>query len=501
MEAPPRSIDRDVYRLIVEKAIEYAIILADIDGTIRTWNSGAQETFGYTAREIIGKSAALLFTPEDREKGIPEMEMQKALTTGRAEDQRWHVRKDGSRFWASGRAMPIHDEAGKLVGILKIARDATAGKHAEEELRESELRFRELAENILEAFWTADPDFNSFQYVSSSFETIWGRSVDTLYHDPESFLEAVAEVDRERVRAMMKDLKTRKASAEYRIVRPDGTIRWIWVRGFPVRDENGQVSRVVGIAEDINDRKRIEELERSNRELQAFAYVASHDLKEPLRKVQTFASLLSDEYGEVLDVTGREYVERVQSTADRMGSLIEDLLAYSQVTSDVRPLVPVDLGRIARDVLSDLEAQIATTEGIVHVDGLPTIEADPIHMRQLFQNLIGNALKFRRDEVPPEVRVHGEIEPETGTLLLMVTDNGIGFDEKYVDQLFTPFRRLHQREQYPGTGIGLAICRRIAERHGGSITARSTPGEGSTVIVKLPVSQKANGEKNSPNGN
>lgn len=235
------------------------------------------------------------------------------------------------------------------------------------------------------------------------------------------------------------------------------------------------------------------ELQRSNRELQDFAFVASHDLQEPLRKIQAFGDRLTTKHGPQLNDEARDYLTRMQGAADRMHTLINDLLAFSRVTTKAQPFVPTDLSRVAREVLGDLEVRLQDNQAQVHVGNLPTIEADPLQMRQLFQNLIGNALKFHRTGVPPEIRIDAEEQPANGgfeMLNIRVSDNGIGFDEKYLDRIFTPFQRLHGRNEFEGTGIGLAVCRKIVERHGGTLSARSKPGEGSTFIAALPVNQQ-----------
>jgi two-component system sensor kinase FixL len=262
------------------------------------------------------------------------------------------------------------------------------------------------------------------------------------------------------------------------------------------------------IMRDITDRKQIEErlkvlavdVERRNRELQDFASVASHDLQEPLRKIQTFADDLVINSGG-LDEENRETLQRIQKAAGRMQGLINDLLALSHVTSKARPSTPVDLKDVVREVLIDLEVRLKETGGRVEVGEIPNIEAEPVQMRQLLQNLISNALKFHSHDRAPVVKVHGELlngghrtpgngNAPTPTLCqITVEDNGIGFDEKYVDRIFAMFQRLHGRSEYEGTGIGLAICRKIAEHHGGQITARSVQGHGSTFIVTIPTKQ------------
>ena len=258
---------------------------------------------------------------------------------------------------------------------------------------------------------------------------------------------------------------------------------------------------------EIAERRRAEEelqrfadeLERSNRELQDFAYVASHDLQEPLRKIQAFGDRLHAKCSEALSEQGQDYLRRMQNAASRMQSLITDLLMFSRVATQAKPFTPVDLGEVTREVVSDLEIQIEALGAQVQVGELPTIEADPMQMRQLVQNLISNALKFHRPDVSPVVTVEArnfEEEPSRSTARsspplcqLTVTDNGIGFDEKYLDRIFTVFQRLHGRSAYEGTGIGLAVCRKIVERHRGGITARSRPDQGAAFVVTLPYRQ------------
>ncbi len=238
-----------------------------------------------------------------------------------------------------------------------------------------------------------------------------------------------------------------------------------------------------------------ESLQRSNRELEQFASVASHDLQEPLRKIQAFGDRLQTKCAQGLGDQGRDYLDRMLASATRMRSLIDALLTFSRVTTKAQPFVPVDLGTIAAEVVSDLEDRVDRMGGRVELGALPTLEADPLQMRQLLQNLIGNGLKFARPDVPPVVKVSsrqiGE-ESENGAIPcyeISVWDNGIGFEEVYLDRIFELFQRLHGRQEYEGTGMGLAICRKIVERHGGMITAKSSPGRGATFLVTLPLRQ------------
>ena len=251
------------------------------------------------------------------------------------------------------------------------------------------------------------------------------------------------------------------------------------------------------IARDIRERTRAREelhdftvkLQQSNRELEDFAYVASHDLQEPLRKIQAFGDRLRARYAETLSGEGADYVQRMQSAAARMQALINDLLAFSRVTTKAQPFVPVDLNLVAQEVVHDFEVRIHQAGAAVTVGELPTLDADPSQMHQLIQNLISNGLKFHKPDTPPRVKVSGTKGGDTARIV--VSDEGIGFDERYAERIFTMFERLHGRGTYEGTGIGLAICRKIAQRHGGDISAQSTPGEGATFTVTLPVMHRS----------
>jgi PAS domain S-box-containing protein len=264
---------------------------------------------------------------------------------------------------------------------------------------------------------------------------------------------------------------------------------WYGVKLSPIRDGE-KVAGVTMSLMDITDLKRTQlRLEQSNRELENFATVASHDLQEPLRKIQTFSERLTATCAEVLSPEGRDYLERMNNAAARMRTLIDDLLAYSRVSSRSHTYLRVNLTEVARGVLEDLEATIHQAGATVKVGELPTVDAAPIQMRQLLQNLLSNALKFRRDDVAPVISVSGTVMTDGKQCELRVEDNGIGFEEKYLDRIFNVFQRLHGTSKYEGTGIGLAICRKIAERHGGSIRARSTPDQGSSFVVRLPLKQ------------
>jgi len=236
------------------------------------------------------------------------------------------------------------------------------------------------------------------------------------------------------------------------------------------------------------------ELERSNRELQDFANIASHDMQEPLRKIMNFSELLRERYDDIMEEAGRDYLVRMERASLHLYDLINELLVYSRINTNTQFFEQVDLNEITQRVLTDLELQIQESGASIEVSELPCLEADPTQMYQLVQNLVSNALKFREAGSQPMIKISSPEMPKAwgesnDMVSLTVSDNGIGFDEKYLDRIFQPFQRLHQSNEYEGTGIGLAICRKIIERHGGSITARSKPGQGTTFAVSLPASQ------------
>ena len=277
-----------------------------------------------------------------------------------------------------------------------------------------------------------------------------------------------------------------------------------WVQATLIPDDihtHGKASGFYFFASDITERKHNEEhlrqqaqeLARSNAELEEFAHIASHDLQEPLRKVQTFSDRLRTRCASKLAPQELEYLERMHSATKRMQTLIRDLLTFSRVGKKGMPPQPVPLSPLIQEVLGDLETLINTTKASIHCQNLPIVEADPTHMRQLFQNLIGNALKFHQPDVPPIIHIEAYLDAQPMALtpipswVITVRDNGIGFEQQYADRIFGVFQRLHGRDQYEGTGIGLSICKKVIERYGGHITVESSPGTGTTFTLVFPT--------------
>jgi len=332
----------------------------------------------------------------------------------------------------------------------------------------------------------------------------------------EEFYEAVHPDDRKMLKAVWaRTIKQHVPyESEYRVVWPDGSVHYVSARGKLVHDDTGRPVMVNGLIWDITDRKQMEDelrrsrtelesrvrertaelstsvtrLEQLNEELQEFAFIASHDLQEPLRKIQIFGDMLVKKHQDSLSSEGKDYMGRVTKSANRMSELLRALLNYSRTGTSKLNFKSVNLTAVAKDAVSDLEYMIAKAKGAVEISELPTVDADPALLRQLFQNVIGNSMKYRQESEPPIVKIYGSIADSV--CQVFIEDNGIGFEEEFTHKIFKPFERLHGRNApYKGTGMGLAICRKIAARHGGDISARSTPGQGATFIVTLPIEQ------------
>jgi two-component system, LuxR family, sensor kinase FixL len=403
-------------------------------------------------------------------------------------------------------------EAGILGGAFnavleRIQRHEQARDEAEEALRRSEDRLRHIIEQSSDALYVRMG--RRLVFVNPQLENYCEYSAGEICSPEFDFMKLVAPEDREamqdriarqaRGETLASPFMFRGLSKSGRIYHFEASVAEVAWDGKPaILSTLRDITPHVRAEETLRAQQRLlarnaEDLERSNRELEQFAYVASHDLQEPLRKVQAFSDRLHEKFSGRLGEQGQDYLERMQSAARRMSTLIDDLLTFSRVTSRAQPFRPTDLNRILKEVLADLELRIEQEKAAITAAPLPTLDADAVQMGQLLQNLLGNALKFHKAGEPPVIRVRAEsVEPSDGgaaSCRLIVADNGIGFEEKYLDRIFTVFQRLHGRQEYEGTGIGLAICRKIVERHGGTLTARSSPGHGSEFIATLPLRQ------------
>ena len=388
---------------------------------------------------------------------------------------------------------PFQDAEGSDL-ILEMGIDVTERKRAEEKVKQASLYVRNLLEASLDPLVTISKsgrimDVNHATELVTGYgrERLIGSDFSNYFTDPDKAREGYRQVFAE---GSIHDyaLSIRHLSGPVTDVLYNATV---------YRNGAGEIEGVFAAARDITERKRAEEslaqrtaeLERSNKELQDFASIASHDLQEPLRKVMAFGDRLRDRAGASLDESGADYLRRMQNAASRMSTLIEALLEYSRVTTKARPFERVNLNTLAREVLSDLETRIQESGARVEVDSLPTLMADKLQMRQLLQNLLANALKFHAPNQPPRVQLTAMRSPD-GSWSIAVEDHGVGFDDAYAERIFRPFQRLHGRAEFEGSGMGLAICRKIVDRHRGTISVRSRPGQGTVFTVTLPVNHK-----------
>ncbi len=493
-------------KAIIENAID-GIITINERGIIETVNPSAARIFDYHPEEIIGRNISLLMPEPDKSnhdqylKNYQSTGIKKIIGIGR---EVLGQKKNGQTFpfLLSISEVKLTD---KII-YTGIIHDISKIKYAESALRESEHRINAIINTAVDGIITIN-ERGIMEMVNPSAARIFGygeqellgKSVNMLMPAPESvqhngYIDRYQRTGEKRIIGIGREVSGLKK---------DGTTFPFFLSVSEVVLDGRRV--YTGFVHDITEQKLNEErlrryaaeLERSNQELQDFAYISSHDLQEPLRKIQAFGDRLKIKEEGNLSDQGKEYVNRMLNAAVRMQNLINDLLSFSRITSKARPFELVDLNKILQEVLSDLEISIEKSNAVINTSILPAIEADPTQMRQLFQNLISNAIKFRREGAPPVINIyykhfqkkaHLVATPGDEYIELYFEDNGIGFNEKYLDKIFNIFQRL-EGQKYEGSGIGLAICRKIAIRHGGHITASSTQGKGSVFTVKLAIKQ------------
>ncbi|MEN6341847.1 MAG: PAS domain S-box protein [Methanospirillum sp.] len=482
------------YRELVESA-NSAIVRWQRDGTVTYFNESAQALFGYDADEVIGKNVGIL-VPERDSAGADLTGLVPAILEepgGRTTNVNENVRRDGSRLWMLWTNRTIRDEQGAVTEVLSVGTDITKRMQAEEALRKSEEEYRHLVEHAPTGIYEIDYTGPRLRRVNDAMCSILGYAREELLAmNPEDLLD---EESRERFRDRVRRVAAGEPvddSVAFRVLRRDGrairaalTVRPIWT--------NGRMDGALVVAHDITERIESEEalreyaenLRRSNEDLERFAYVSSHDLQEPLRSIVSFSQLLERRYRGRLDQDADEYIEFIVEGGTRMQTLILDLLAYSRVNTKAQELRPTDAEAVMASVERNLDFQLREAGAVLTADPLPTVTADPLQLEQVFTNLVSNAIKFRRPDEP--LRIHVGARRIDGFWEFSVADNGIGIEPEYYDRIFVIFQRLHTKEAYPGTGIGLAIVKRIVDRHGGTIRVESTPGEGSTFFFTLPA--------------
>ncbi len=475
-----------------------AIAMADLEGNLTYVNAAFLDLWGYdTEQEVLGRPAVAFWQyPEQATNVIKALQ-----TSGGWVGELVATKKDGSLAHVQLSASMAKDKAGTPLCIMASFVDITERKHAEHVLAEktqalqrSEERYRFLVDNTSDYISSFDRNGVAL-FVTGASRRFHGYEPDELVNT--SGFERVHPDDQHLVQNALKDVITTGADqrVEYRVKHKNGTYMWIEAIGRRVYNNSGEPEVIVTVR-DIAERKRAEQdiarymaqLERSNEELQQFAYVISHDLREPLRMVQSFLNLLHKHYQDQLDDRANDFIHFAVDGAERMKGLINALLDYARVDSQGQDLVRTDANTVLNAALHTLQFKIEESGGTVTYDPLPTVLADPTQLGQLFQNLISNALKFQSSNVLPHIHITAEREKRADNPMWVfsVCDNGIGIPQNQQARIFGIFQRLHTREAYEGTGIGLAICKRIVERHGGRIWVESDVGEGSTFYFTLP---------------
>lgn len=471
------------WRLLVESAKDYAIFTVDTNQKISSWNTGAEKMLGYTEGEAIGQPCEIIYLPEDRAKGYPEKEFQKALTDGVAEDERWHLRKDGSRFYGSGNVNPLYGENRELPGFVKIMRDLTESKSAEDALRESEERLRITLESA---------EMGTWDYLVAEDKVTWnqqhflmlGLTPDEKLKSAPYFMNFVHDEDRGFVSGrLQKAIDTGQIfHAEFRIVRADNnSIRWMNGYGRTIeKGDDGKAKRMVGVMYDMTERKKLEQ------QKDEFIGIASHELKTPVTSISGYTQILQHRFEKANDVESSQLMQRLNHQVNRLSNLIKDLLDTTKIVEGRLPLHMLEftLDDLIRERIEDLQ-KTSDRHTIEFVSGnVAMIKADPERIEQVLNNLISNAIKYS----PAGGKIVIRSSLADSTVEITVEDNGIGIARDALPRMFERFFRITspETEHFAGMGLGLYISAGIIQQHGGTISVESEEGNGSVFRFTLP---------------
>ena len=498
-----RTMTLDLDRTTVSKAyvdnilshMLDVLVVLDPGMTIVKVNQATLNLLGYSEEELLGRSVNEIVSGHllNSLNGSDRAAVKKQHGSLLVNVEKDLIARDGRWIPVILSLSVLYEDDGTANGMVCVARDIAELKESRNQLEQSYQFLENVFESIPHPFFVVDATSHQVSFANSTARRNAREGAvfchQLLHNHPSSCQHFHESCPLTQVVE-----KNMPATVEHRVGN-----KVYEIHGYPIFSTSGEVAQMIEYAVDITDRKSAElelenfaqRLQESNQELQAFASVASHDLQEPLRKVITFGERLQSKYAEQLDERGTDYLWRMQNAALRMQTLINDLLDFSRITTTAQTFSRVSLNAIAGEVLDDLEARIEELQGTVICGPLPDIEGDALQIRQLLQNLLGNALKFHRPGVPPVIHLSGAIEPDpTGDgdfCRISVLDNGIGIEPQYVERIFGVFQRLHSRSEYEGSGIGLAICRKIVLRHHGTIEVYGALGQGTEFVVRLPA--------------
>ena len=481
------------FRLMVSAIRDYAVIRLDPDGSIASWNEGAQRINGFTAEEILGKHFSTFHPPEAIESGVPQTLLACAAQTGHCNDTGWRLRKDGSHFWANDTITAIRNAQSELIGFVKVTRDLTEHRRAEE-VQEERDRYFDLSRELICVL-----GFDGFlKTVNPAWKWTLGFSDEEMMSKP--FIELVHPDDRPATDAENEKLMDGGETIyfENRLLAKDGSWRWfawsaraalpqkmIYSTGRDITERKLAHEKIEKLNADLQAYTR--QLEEANKELEAFSYSVSHDLRAPLRHIDGFVRMLVKQSGPQLDDRGKRYLDIIADSAQRMGTLIDDLLIFSRMSRAELRRTRVSTDSLVHEAVQGLQTEINERHINWKIAALPEVEADPAMLQQVWVNLISNAVKYTRPRDPAKIEIGcDETGNGHGEYVFYVHDNGVGFDMQYAHKLFGVFQRLHRTEEFEGTGIGLANVSRIVHRHGGRVWAESRPDAGATFYFSLP---------------
>jgi PAS domain S-box-containing protein len=480
--------------MCVLKGPEYVVEIAN-EAMIVLWGTKAEEVLNKPI--FIGR-------PEARGQGLEDL-LYQVYSTGEgiaAHERPMYLPRNGKiqLTYINFIYEPLREADGFISGVLAVGTDVTDQVLARKKIEESEQRFRTLAETLPQLVWMTDENGNQ-QYASSRWKEYTGIEPTGA----ETWEKIIHPADIQKITAAWeKSIKSGIFyNEEVRLRSVHGEYRWHFVQGEPIRNEEGRIIKWIGAFTDIHDRKtitdkleslvheRTSELQRSNDDLQQFAHVASHDLKEPLRKIKTFANRIEDDNETSLSEKGKNYLSKVYSASDRLFSMIDGVLKYSTIDAHEQPIEVIDLNKIIEYIKSDLEILIQKQNAIIEYSQLHHVEGFSVLIYQLFYNLINNSLKFAKMEEQLRIFIESKIVHDQGRefVEILLNDNGIGFDQEQAEKIFNPFTRLNSKDKYEGTGLGLALCKKIVQRHNGSISATSSKNKGAAFNILLPVKQ------------